>query len=189
MSIIYILNIIVVAIFFIELAREQQTFSVPKHDYFANLQLSLPTPICLDEFVQGLALEDLQRQENLVELVHRHQSCPVHGAADLRVGPRRPHPDGADVLGEVERVLRAGEGGRRAAPPQAADLSQGVEPGERVVQQQRLELGLGEASNGRRFLIFFSAMKAESLGTKMVMPALVLSAWLWKVSMTLVFCR
>ena len=59
-----------------------------------------------------------------------------------------------------------------------------------MVQQQRLELGLGEASNGRRFLIFFfSAMKAESLGTKMVMPALVLSAWLWKVSMTLVFCR
>ena len=79
----------------------------------------------------------------------------------------------------------------RAAPPHAADLSQGVEPGERVVQQQRLELGLGEASNGRRGLLifFFSAMKAESLGTKMVMPALVLSAWLWKVSMTLVFCR
>ena len=114
MSIIHILNIIVVAIFFIELTREQQTFSVPKHDYLANLQLSPPTPICLDEFVQGLALEDLQRQENLVDLVHRHQSCPVHGAADLRVGPRRPHPDGADVLGEVERVPRSGEGGHRA---------------------------------------------------------------------------
>jgi len=103
----------------------------------------------------------LRRQENHVDLVHRHRSCPVHGAADLRVGPRRPHPDGADVLGEVERVLRAGEGGRRAAPPQAADLSQGVEPGERVVQEKRLELGLGEAGNGRRGLLLLLLQRGE----------------------------
>ena len=104
-------------------------FSVPKHDYFGNLHLSAQTPTCHDEFFtrrtiasgagagaheHGLTLEDLRRQENLVDLVHRHQNCRVHGTADLRVRPRRPHPDGADVLGEVERVPRSGEGGHRA---------------------------------------------------------------------------
>jgi hypothetical protein len=147
---------------------------------------------CRGSHEHGFALEDLRRQENPVDLVHRHRSCRVHGAADLRVRPRRPHPDGADVVGEVEPVPRSGEGGHRVAPPQAADLSQGVEPGERVVQEQDVSwvlVSLAMAGVVVVFFFFFGAANAESLGTKMVMPALVSSAWLWKVSMTLVLCR
>ncbi|BAT08669.1 Os09g0482761, partial [Oryza sativa Japonica Group] len=92
--------------------------------------------------------EDLHGQEHLVERVHRHGPRGVHAARDLGPGPHRLHGDGAHVVGEVQRVRRAGERVHRVELAEVLELGQGVELGERVVQQQRLELVAGEVGKG-----------------------------------------
>lgn len=58
--------------------------------------------------------------------------------------------DGAHVVGDVDRVLAAGERGHRAGrAAQPVELGEGVVPRQRVVQRQRLELVGGEVRRRR----------------------------------------
>lgn len=94
--------------------------------------------------------EDLHREEHPVHLVDGDGAGGVDAAADLGVGPHRPDMDGAHVVGDVDRVLAAGERGHRAGrAAQPVELGEGVVPRQRVVQRQRLELVGGEVRRRR----------------------------------------
>nr|ACN33962.1 unknown [Zea mays] len=92
--------------------------------------------------------EELHGQEHLVERVDGDGPGGVHAAGDLGPGPHGLHVDAAHVVGEVERVGRPGEGVHRVERAQVLELGQGVELGQRVVQQQRLQLVGGEVGEG-----------------------------------------
>jgi len=92
--------------------------------------------------------EELHGQEHLVERVDGDGLGGVDAAGDLGPGPHGLHVDAAHVVGEVERVGRTGEGVHRVERAQVLELGQGVELGERVVQEQRLELVGGEVGEG-----------------------------------------
>jgi hypothetical protein len=92
--------------------------------------------------------EELHGQQHLVERVDGDGPGGVHAAGDLGPGPHGLHVDGAHVVGEVERVGRPGEGVHRVERAQVLELGQGVEPGQRVVQEQLLELVGGEVGEG-----------------------------------------
>lgn len=100
-----------------------------------------------------MSTEDCFREQDLLNLVHRNRHCRVHAAADACLTPVRIYLNKPGSILDLQAVLPAGHGGHTLLVAQVLEqVVYCVELWECVVEQERLELVLGELGEQGRDL-------------------------------------